>query len=146
MSDEAQVPPTPPSSAPPPPPSSPPPSSQPPSPPAGGGGGGGGAASENRQLWIVLSYLWLLALIPFLVEKEDREALWHAKHGLVLTGAEILVWIVFTILNSVLACLGCVLYLVVLAAVLVFRGACIYKGLNGERLTVPGLSELADRF
>jgi uncharacterized membrane protein len=140
MSDEAQVPPTPPSSAPP-----PPPSSQPPSPPAGGGGGGG-PASENRQLWIVLSYLWLLALIPFLVEKEDKEAQWHAKHGLVLTGAEIVVWIVFTILNSVLACLGCVLYLVVLAAVLIFRGACIYKGLNGERLTVPGLSELADRF
>ena len=42
---------------------------------------------------IVLSYLWLLALVPLLVEKEDNEVQWHAKHGIVLMVAEIVLWI-----------------------------------------------------
>ena len=46
---------------------------------------GSGAPSSNRNVMIVLSYLWLLALIPLVVEKEDQEVQWHAKHGLVLT-------------------------------------------------------------
>ena len=31
---------------------------------------------------IVLAYFGLLALIPLLMEKEDAEVQWHAKHGL----------------------------------------------------------------
>ncbi len=56
---------------------------------------GSSAPSSNRNVMIVLSYLWLLALIPLVVEKEDREVQWHAKHGLVLTGAEVLFWVAF---------------------------------------------------
>ena len=47
------------------------------------------AASPNRGVMIVLAYLWLLALIPLLVEKQDPEVQWHAKHGLVLMIAEL---------------------------------------------------------
>ena len=148
MTDEAQVPP-PPSDAPPPPPSDAPP--PPPSePPAAAGGSG---ASENRQLWIVLSYLWLLALIPYLVEQEDEEVQWHAKHGLVLTGAEIILWIALTIVNWLLgmilgplACIGCLPVAVLGIAILVFHVLCIVKGLDGQRMTIPGVSEYADRF
>ena len=56
-----------------PPPAAPPPAAPPPS-----------GVSPNRQVMIVLSYIGLLALIPLLSEKEDREVQWHAKHGLVL--------------------------------------------------------------
>lgn len=143
MTDESQVPPAPPSDPP------PPPSEPPASPPPAGSSGG----SENRQLWIVLAYLWLLALIPFLVEQEDKEVQWHAKHGLVLTGAEVLLWIAITIVNWVLgmvlgplACIGCLPVAVVFIAVIVFRILCISKGLAGERMLVPGVSEYADRF
>ena len=145
MSDEAQVPPTPPSSTPPPPPSSPPPSAAPP--PAAGGGGG--PASENRQLWIVLSYIWLLALIPFLIEKEDREVQWHAKHGLVLLVAEVIVWVTLAILGMVLGPVGCfvaVLNLVIFVAVLIVHILCIVKGIGGQRFLIPGISQYADRF
>ena len=44
----------------------------------------------NRGVMIVLAYLWLLALVPLLVEKQDPEVQWHAKHGLVLMIAELL--------------------------------------------------------
>jgi hypothetical protein len=39
---------------------------------------GSTAPSSNRNIMIVLSYLWLLALIPLLTEKEDKEVQWHA--------------------------------------------------------------------
>ena len=140
--NEPQAPPPPPSS-PPPPPSAPPPASPP---PASGGG------SENRGLMVALSYLWLLALIPLLVEKEDAEVQWHAKHGLTLLVAEVLVGIGFMVLGVVLSFvdfLGCIvgiLNMVFFLAVLVLHVACILKGVKGERLLVPGVSQYADRF
>ena len=59
-----------------------------------------GAQSSNRGIMIVLSYLWLLALVPLLVEKEDKEVQWHAKHGIVLMVAEIVLWIAVTICDA----------------------------------------------
>ena len=57
----------------------------------------GSAPSSNRNVMIVLSYLWLLALVPLLTEKDDKEVQWHAKHGLVLMVAELFLWIVISI-------------------------------------------------
>jgi uncharacterized membrane protein len=100
---------------------------------------------------LVLSYLWLLALIPLLVEKEDAEVQWHAKHGLVLTVAEIAIYMVLFVVNLALSwtgigCLGCFLYVVVWLAAIVLHVMCMVKAINGERLLVPGLSEYADKF
>src|SRR5947199_4453256 len=73
------------------------------------------AASEpspNRGLMIVLAYLWVLAIVPLLVEKNDREVQWHAKHGLVLMIAELVLWVAIVFLTSIVSIatlgLGCV--------------------------------------
>ena len=146
----SQVPPPPPPSMgetlPPPPP---PPhggySSAPPPPPIGGG-----PVSENRQIYLVLSYLGLLALIPYLLEKEDREVQWHAKHGLVLCGAEIVLGVVLgialTVINMFTGCLGCLVGPLVVIPVLILHVMLIVKALNGERLLIPGVSQYADQF
>jgi uncharacterized membrane protein len=110
-----------------------------------------GTESPNRGLMIILSYLGLLALIPLLVEKEDREVQWHAKHGLVLTGLWIVVGIVLAIFTSLIAfmdfgCSGCVLNSVLALVILVVHVMAIIKGLNGQRLILPGISQYADRF
>jgi uncharacterized membrane protein len=109
--------------------------------------------SENRNVMIVLSYLWLLALIPLLVEKDDREVQWHAKHGLVLTVVEVVVMIglqvVVMILGAISGGLGCIFTLLIpilLLAILIVHILCIVKGVNGQRFLVPGISEFADRF
>ena len=109
--------------------------------------------SDNRTVMIVLSYLWLLALIPLLVEKDDREVQWHAKHGLVLAVVEIVVMIglqvVVMILGAISGGLGCVFGLLVplfMLAILVVHVLCIVKGVNGQRFLLPGISEFADRF
>lgn len=135
---------------PPPPPTAPPPVEPPPADPSPASGG---KVSDNRAIWIVLSYLGLLALIPLLVEKDDPEVQWHAKHGLVLTVVEIVVFIGLAVVGMVLgalsAGLGCILGLawpVLGLGVLVLHIMCIVKGLKGERFLVPTVSEFADKF
>ena len=133
------------STPPPPPPAAAPPPPQEPSSPD--------VVSDNRGIMIVLSYLGLLALIPLLVEKDDKEVQWHAKHGLVLTVAEVVViiglMVVGGILGAVSGGLGCIIGLlwpVLMLAILVVHILCIVKGLNGNRFLIPGISEFADRF
>ena len=132
----------------PPPPSYTPP---PPPPPYSGGPTGTGYVSPNRNLMIVLSYLWILCVIPLLAEKEDKEVQWHAKHGLVLLIAEFALWVVVTIVGMMaatmdLGCTGCMLNSVVWVAALVVRILAIVKGINGGRLIIPGISDFANRF
>ena len=110
----------------------------------------GSAPSSNRNVMILLSYMWLLALVPLLTEKNDKEVQWHAKHGIVLMAAEIALWIVVTIINIVtgvmLGCLVGIVSLFVWLGILILHIMCIVKGVNGQRLTIPGLSEFADKF
>ncbi|MCD4749175.1 MAG: hypothetical protein K8R59_07365 [Thermoanaerobaculales bacterium] len=110
-------------------------------------------AGDNRTIMVVLSYLGLLALIPLLVEKDDAEVQWHAKHGLVLTAAEFVLFvglqIVTMILGAISGGLGClfgILIPVLALGILVLHVVCIAKGLKGERFIVPKVSEFADRF
>ncbi len=110
----------------------------------------GGTPSSNRGVMIVLSYLWLLALVPLLVEKEDKEVQWHAKHGIVLLLAEIIFWVAVTIvqlaIGTLLGCVVGLLTFVVWIAIVVLHVLAIVKGINGGRLIVPGVSQYADRL
>jgi len=102
---------------------------------------------------IVLSYIWILFIVPFIAEKEDREVQWHARNGLVLTIAEIIFWVAYSILhillNRVFGGFGCIMALLgplISLAFLVLRVLCIMKGVNGQRFIIPGISQYADRF
>lgn len=112
-----------------------------------------GAATDNRGLMIVLSYLWILALVPLLTEKQDQEVRWHAKHGIVLMLAECAFWVVFVIFTNLLAAvtlgLGCLVSAIgplIGLALIVVHAFAIVRGLNGQRLIVPGISEFADKL
>ena len=108
--------------------------------------------SPNRGVMIVLAYLWVLAVVPLLVEKDDPEVQWHAKHGLVLLAAEIVLWIAFvivSIVSSIAIGVGCFLALLgnlVWLAILVIHIVAIIQGINGKRFLIPGISEYANRF
>lgn len=132
------------------PPSVPPPVDPPPPPPEAPAAE---VVSSNRNIMIVLSYLGLLALIPLLVEKDDSEVQWHAKHGLVLFGVEFVVMIGLMVIGGILGAvsggLGCIfglLWPLFMLAILVVHIVCIVKGINGSRFLVPGVSELVNRF
>lgn len=135
----------------------------PPPPPAGGGpagstgatGGGGtpppppaGGASDNRQIMLVLSYLWILALIPYLTEQRDPEVKWHSRHGLVLLVAEIVVNIVLFVLSliPVVGCAISVLWMLAWIGIVVLHVICLVKALNGERFTIPYVTQYVDQI
>jgi uncharacterized membrane protein len=109
--------------------------------------------SPNRAVMVVLAYLWPLALVPLLVEKDDPEVQWHAKHGLVLMVAEILLLVAFGLVTSLISLaafgLGCVLSLLVIflwIGILAIHVTAIIRGLNDRRLLIPGVSDYANRF
>ena len=102
---------------------------------------------------IVLAYLWPLAIVPLLVEKQDAEVQWHAKHGIVLMIAELVLLFAYIMMTSIVSLatlgLGCVLSLFLVFAwvgILAVHVVAILKGLNGRRLIIPGLSDYANRF
>ena len=111
------------------------------------------SAASNRNIMIVLSYLWILALVPLLVEKEDKEVQWHAKHGIVLMVAEFVFWIaaniVVAMLGAVTAGLGCIAAIFIPLIGLLFivvHGVAMVKGVRGQRLIIPTISDFANKF
>ena len=115
----------------------------PPPPPAAPGGG-----SSNKTLMLVLSYLGLLALVPLLVEKDDKEVQWHAKHGLVLLAACFIGIIGMTILGFIpgVGCILLPLHFVLWIGYLIVIILAIVKATNGQRLLIPGISDFANKF
>ena len=122
----------------------PPPTYNPPPPPPPSGG----APNSDRSAMLVLSYLGLLALIPLLTKKEDREIQWHAKHGLVLLVAFFILSLLLGFVSRFIdtGCLGCLPGASVGTVYVVVIILCILKALKGERLVIPGVSDFADKF
>ncbi len=105
--------------------------------------------SPNRVPMLVLAYLGIFALIPLLVEKEDAEVQWHAKHGLVL----LVSWIVIGMIVAILSLmpfvgwvLGCAVAPFMWLVILIIQIVGMIKALKGERLIIPGISDYADRW
>ena len=78
---------------------------------------------------------------------------WHAKHGIVLMLAELIVMVGYVVVTSIISMatlgLGCVLSLLLVfgwIAMLALHVVAIVKGVSGSRLIIPGLSHYADRF
>ena len=108
--------------------------------------------SPNRGVMIVLAYLWPLALVPLLLQKRDPDLQWHARHGLVLMLAELLLIVVYFVIASVVSLasigLGVVLMMLLVGGwvgILAVHVAAIVKGVNGSRLMIPLLSGYAGR-
>jgi uncharacterized membrane protein len=115
--------------------------------------GGSHGQPSNRSIMLVLAYLPPFAVIPLLVEKEDPEIHWHAKHGIVLMTAEMLLLlglvVVALILGLMTAGFGCVLLALVpipFLAFLVMHIIAVVKAFGGKRLIIPVVSEYADKF
>lgn len=110
----------------------------------------GASSSSDRTIMIVLSYLGILALIPLIMKKHDKEIQWHAKNGLVLFVAYIIVTVLWTLVSNFMpTTLGCALSFVgcgigIGYLVVVIMG--ILKGVKGQRFKVPMLSDFADKF
>ena len=122
----------------------------PPPPPPGGSGYGAPPASRDRTLMVVLSYIWILFLIPLLTKKEDAEVQWHAKNGMGITIGEFVCWIIYwmitwfapTVVGCAVGALSCLIGL----GFFVLRIICIVQGVGGKRFNVPVMTDLGQKI
>ena len=101
--------------------------------------------SSNRPVMLVLSYLGILALIPLITEKNDREVQWHARHGLVLLVAYLILTVGLFIASLVIGIVG-MLQLPLWLGYIVVIILCIMNAVSGKRFLIPGLSDFAQKF
>ncbi|MEE9292469.1 MAG: hypothetical protein V3U83_06020 [Acidobacteriota bacterium] len=107
---------------------------------------------EEARIMLVFSYLWVLALVPFMVTKREYVR-WHAKQGLILSGVACIIFLTVIFLGAVLATLSKVfawlfafglvnLILLYFALALV----CVIKAMRGERWAIPFLGDLVEKI
>ena len=107
---------------------------------------------EEDKIMLVFSYLWVLALVPFMVTKREYVR-WHAKQGLILSGVACIIFLTVIFLGAVLATLSMVfawlfafglvnLILLYFALALV----CVIKAMRGERWAIPFLGDLVEKI
>lgn len=108
--------------------------------------------AEGRGPLLVLAYLWFFCLVPLVVEKDDPEVRWHARHGFVLAVAELVAFFVygFAFLLVGFAAPRAIPHLLLVspwAGLLVMWAHVVFawEALHGRRLRVPGVSHWADR-
>jgi uncharacterized membrane protein len=102
-------------------------------------------SGSNRSVMLVLSYIGILALIPLLTEKNDREVQWHARHGLVLLVAYLVLTVGLFVVSLVVGVFG-LLQIPLWLGYLVVIILCITNALSGKRFVIPGLSELTEKL
>ena len=137
----------------------PPPTVPPATPPPPGGGsytppppppGGMGPASSDRTLMVVLAYLGLLALIPYLTKKEDPDIHWHAKNGVGLLILDVAVWAVIFVIrialpSNVLGCGMSMISCVIWIGLLVLHIYCLIQAVGGKRPRIPVVTDFAEK-
>ncbi len=111
-----------------------------------------GDLDEEDRVMLVFSYLWILALVPFLVTRREYVR-WHAKQGLILCGVSCVVFLGVIFVGAILSTLAKVfawlfafallnLVLLYLALALV----CVIKAMRGERWAIPFLGDLVEKI
>ena len=108
--------------------------------------------NEEDKVMLIFSYLWVLAIVPFLVTRREYVR-WHAKQGLILCGVACVFFLGVIFVGAVLATLSRVLawlfafglinlVLLYLAIALV----CVIKAMRGERWAIPFLGDLVEKI
>ena len=92
-------------------------------------------AQANRTM-AAISYLWILCLVPLIWKRNSKFAQFHAKQGLVLFIAEIIIGLIaIRFIDDILA----------LAAV-VFSASGFIKAYNGEWWQAPVIYDLSRKI
>jgi uncharacterized membrane protein len=108
--------------------------------------------NEEDKVMLVFSYLWVLAIVPFLVTRREFVR-WHAKQGLILCGVACLVFLGVIFVGAVLATItrvfawlfafGLINLVLLYVAVAI---VCIIKAMRGERWVIPFLGDLIEKI
>jgi uncharacterized membrane protein len=108
---------------------------------------------DEDKAMLILSYLGILCLVPFFATKPENEYVrWHAKQGLVLFIAEIVLLIVLSIISSILVfapfvfIIANLLWFFVWIGVIVLCIYCIIQAIKGIKWKIPFLGDFVGKF
>jgi uncharacterized membrane protein len=100
---------------------------------------------EEGIVWAIIGYIGILFLVPLLAKKDNKFALYHAKQGLVLFIADIIVWVVAFILMFIPFIgwlIGAILWILLL--VLFIIG--IVNAATGKYKALPIIGGIAEKW
>lgn len=104
---------------------------------------------EDGKIFAVLGYLFILCLVPLLLKKDNKFALFHGKQGLILFIFEIAAGIIIGVLN-IIPILGQILGFLLGITCILFFGILsvvgIIRSLMGEYWKMPVLGDLAEKI
>jgi len=107
---------------------------------------------DRDRIHLVLSYLGILALVPFLTARKEF-VLWHARQGLLLFGVSLTTLFAMILVNVVLWhfhwVLGLIFLLLLLTSgfgILALMVAGILKAFEGERWRIPFLGDFVEKL
>lgn len=89
---------------------------------------------SDSNLMAALSYLWLLSVVMLLLKKDDKFVQFHAKQGLVLFLASVVLWMI--------PIFGWMLNMVVTIAVIVG----FIMAIQGKEYKMPVVGDLAEKI
>ena len=104
--------------------------------------------SRARPFLVALSYVGFLGILPLFFVKRDSEVRWHARNGLGLFVALAAAGTLATLLGIAVPSLSCVYAVTMAIAGLLYVMIALLgavKGLEGQRLIIPGVSRYASR-
>ena len=95
----------------------------------------------EQMVFGILSYLWVLVLIPLLVKKDDDFVHFHAKQGLILLIVWIAIWII-----AFVPFIGWLIASLATVALGIICLIAIVKVLMGQKWEIPIVSTYADKL
>lgn len=109
---------------------------------------------NDRTIFLILAYFWILCLVPLFTRRDDAEVQWHAKNGLALFLVETAGILALAVAGLPILLLFkghgflflTVLFFLFWALVLALHIGCVLKALAGGRFRIPGLTDWAERI
>ena len=117
------------------------------------GGHRGGLSSEDR-IFAGLSYISILFIVPLILRHDQEDVYFHARQGMVLFGAELIVWFILFMLDSFLVILlpslsmglAQILGTVSWVAFVIISIMAIFSVFSAKRWEIPVLGKIAKRI
>ena len=106
----------------------------------------GGSDVEQNKAIAAIAYLGILFLIPLLTKKDSPFALYHAKQGMILFIADVILWFAGFILG--LATLGFGYYFtwIIWLLIVVWSILGIVNAMNGKMQPLPVIGKMAENW
>ncbi len=98
--------------------------------------------NEDSNILAMLSYLWILSVVFYIIKKdEDDFVVFHARQGMVLLGASIVLFFL-----GFIPLLGWLVGFFGWIAIIVLSIIGMIKAYQGERYNIPGVGDLAKKI